>query len=205
LLKENYQVTIIRNGLRILAVTLALVTLLFASAVSGLAHEGEDHGATPAASPGVGSASADLSHPAHIHRGTCDRLDPEPLHELARVLFPPVPSGAPDVDGAIPVMTSTTTLDLTLSDLLADEHAVDVHVDGEEAGAVLACGKIGGTPSGRDLSIGLQEQNGSAHAGIAQLHDNGDGTTTVTIFLAHGLAVPDEHGSTVTSSSCDLT
>lgn len=126
--------TIIRNKLRILGATFLLVTPLFASAVSGLAHEGEDHGATPAASPGVGSVPAELSHPSHIHRGTCNRLDPEPLRELARVLFPPVPSGAPDIDGAIPVMTSTTTLNLTLSDLLADEHAVDVHVDGEEAG-----------------------------------------------------------------------
>lgn len=190
-----------RNRLRHLVTVGALLSLLLGSGVSGLAHEGEDHDATPAASPETDSAQTELSHPTHIHRGSCDRLDPEPLHDLAQVQFPPVPIGTPGGDGVIPVMTSTTTLDLSLSDLLTGEQALDVHVDGEEARAVLACGKIGGTPSESDLYIGLQEQNSSAHAGIAWLRDNGDETTTVTILLAHGLAVSDEHGKTIVTEA----
>ena len=183
-----------RTCLRLLATLTALLSLLLAGGASGLAHEGEDHGSTPAATAEGDAASTELSHPAHIHQGSCDRLDPESLHELAQVQFPPAPSGAPEADGVIPVMTSTTPLDLPLSDLLTGEYAVDVHVDGEETGAVLACGTIGGAPNEGDLYIGLQEQNNSAHVGIAQLHDNGDGTTTVTILLAHGLAASEAHG-----------
>jgi hypothetical protein len=38
---------------------------------------------------------------------------------------------------------------------------------------------------GSDLALGLGELNGSGYSGVAWLHDNGDGTTTVTVFLTH--------------------
>ncbi len=38
---------------------------------------------------------------------------------------------------------------------------------------------------GSDLAIGLAELNGSGHSGVAWLHDNGDGTTTVDVVLMH--------------------
>ena len=181
------------NWLRFLGITAALLSLLFGSTVSGVAHEGEDHGATPAASPGAEQTAAMPGHPAHIHPGSCDQLDPAPLHTLTNLQFPPEPNGtptSPEVTDtpAIPVMTSVTTLDATLADLLAGGHAIDIHASAEQPDVVLACGGIGGTPSGDDLYIGLRAQNSSAHAGIAWLHQNQDGTTTVTLMLAHGLA-----------------
>ena len=181
------------NQVRILGITAALLSLLFGSTVSGLAHEGEDHDATPAASPVAEQTAAMPGHPAHIHQGTCDQLDPVPLHALTNLQFPPEPSGTPtSPEGAdtpaIPVMTSITTLDATLADLLAGDDAIDIHASAEQPDVVLACGGIGGTPNGDDLYVGLQARNSSAHSGIAWLHQNPDGTTTVTLMLAHGLA-----------------
>ena len=39
---------------------------------------------------------------------------------------------------------------------------------------------------GADVAVGLAEQNGSGHSGVAWLHDNGDDTTTVYVFLMEG-------------------
>ncbi len=36
-----------------------------------------------------------------------------------------------------------------------------------------------------DLAIGLATLNDSGYSGVATLHDNGDGTTTVTVYLTH--------------------
>jgi hypothetical protein len=48
----------------------------------------------------------------------------------------------------------------------------------------LVCGDIGGTMMGSsDLAIGLGTLNNSGYSGVAWLHDNGNGSTTVTIFL----------------------
>ena len=54
-------------------------------------------------------------HPAHIHRGSCDDLDPNPEFPLEDV-----------VDGE-----SETTLDISPTDLVADEYAVNVHESAE--------------------------------------------------------------------------
>ncbi|MEA2529329.1 MAG: hypothetical protein QOG89_973, partial [Thermomicrobiales bacterium] len=43
-------------------------------------------------------------------------------------------------------------------------------------------------PNGADLFVGVGELNDSAYVGIAWLHDNGDGTTTVSVFIAERLS-----------------
>ena len=65
-------------------------------------------------------------HPAHIHRGSCDDLDPNPEFPLEDV-----------VDGE-----SKTTLDLSLGDLVLDEYAVNVHESPENLDTYVACADL---------------------------------------------------------------
>jgi hypothetical protein len=93
---------------------------------------------------------------------------------------------------AIPAGQSTTVVEIALADILADDHAINVHLSNEDPGTYIACGAIGGVPDDNgNLFIGLAEQNDSGYSGVAWLHDNGDGTTTVTIFLGWGLHEAD--------------
>jgi plastocyanin len=48
----------------------------------------------------------------------------------------------------------------------------------------VACGDIGGfTLEATDLQVGLVETDGSGMTAVSWLHDNGDGTTTVSIVI----------------------
>lgn len=172
------------------------------------------------ATPTAGATTGDVgsNHPAHIHRGTCDTLDPAPLYPLANLT-----TGATDaqatpmagamagmlgVSSAVPVASSVTVVEVALADLLdgatstgtpaagmaAGGYAINVHDSPQNAGRYVACGDIGGAPrpgqggSAGDLLIGLREQNASGVTGIAWLHDEGNGSTTVLVFVAQGLA-----------------
>jgi uncharacterized cupredoxin-like copper-binding protein len=90
------------------------------------------------------------------------------------------PVGSAD---AIPVAVSTTTVQTTLADLTRGAYAIDVHESAATTGADLTCGDIGGVVMGSDLAIGLGEFNDSGYSGVASLHDNGDGTTIVSVYL----------------------
>lgn len=136
-------------------------------------------------------ASAQMSpHPAHIHAGSC----PEPgdvVAALSDVSFDmnvdgSASAGAAPVGqaSAIPVEASVTTVPLALADIVAGEHAINVHASAADLGTYIACGDIGGITIGEaDLPIGLGELNDSGASGVAWLHDNGDGTTTVSVFI----------------------
>lgn len=136
-------------------------------------------------------ASAQMSpHPAHIHAGSC----PEPgdvVAALSDVSFDMNVDGAASAgaspvgqDSAIPVEASITTVPLALADIVAGKHAINVHASAEDLGTYIACGDIGGITVGEaDLPIGLGELNDSGASGVAWLHDNGDGTTTVSVFI----------------------
>jgi predicted lipoprotein with Yx(FWY)xxD motif len=89
-------------------------------------------------------------------------------------------AGASD---AIPVETSVTKVQTDLASLLAKPYAINVHESAANIGNYIACGNIGGSVRGSDLAIGLAELNNSGYSGVALLHDNGDGTTTVTVLL----------------------
>jgi plastocyanin len=154
---------------------------------------------------GVGNTSAHggEAHPAHIHTGAC----PTPgdvVFPLSDVGGPP-PDGTPistDIQGsqaAIPVDFSDTTVQTALADILDGNHAIVVHESKDNIQNYIACGDIGGTVfGGADLAIGLGTVNDSGYSGVAWLHDNGDGTTDVKIFVtenegaSHEAATPGE-------------
>lgn len=126
-------------------------------------------------------------HPGHIHTGPCA--------ELGGVVFPLDPAGGGMIMGtavagemmgpesAIPVVSSVTTVAADLATIISGGHAINFHASEADMGAYIACGDIGGMVMGSDLAIGLAELNDSGYTGVAWLHDNGDGTTTVAVFL----------------------
>ena len=87
---------------------------------------------------------------------------------------------------AIPVEVSITTVKADLKTIVDGGHAINVHESKDKIDKYIACGDIGGmVMGGKDLAIGLGELNKSGYSGVAWLHDNGDKTTTVYVFLLH--------------------
>lgn len=110
------------------------------SGVSGSAVLSNDDGQTRVV---LNLEGATGDHPAHIHEGTCDTLDPNPAYPLTDV----------DEDGA-----SDTTVDIGLSTLTGDDsYAVNIHRSTEDIGTYVTCGDIvaragGPRPSGEDAA-----------------------------------------------------
>ena len=65
--------------------------------------------------------------PAHIHQGTCAKLDPKPKWGLENV-----------VDGK-----STTEVPVSLAEIQKGSYAVNVHKSGEDIKTYVSCGNIG--------------------------------------------------------------
>jgi hypothetical protein len=183
----------VRNRLVALAAIAALLALVAGGRTGGVAQD---------ATPSDGAmAGGDGPHPAHIHAGACPDVG-EVVFPLADVQASTAsgadmasPDASPmaspmvgDSSAAIPAEVSVTTVEADLATILSAEHAINIHQSAEEIQVDIACGDIGGTPDDQgNLFIGLAEQNDSGESGTAWLHDNGDGTTTVTVFLAMGL------------------
>ncbi|MDQ3443724.1 MAG: hypothetical protein M3490_08975, partial [Chloroflexota bacterium] len=140
---------------------------------------------TPVATP----VAADGPHPAHIHSGSCA--------ELGDVVFPltsveALSGEAVGSETAHEVKTSNTFLDVSLDDILAGDHAINVHLSDEEIGAYIACGDIGGVlvedeDGGSNLIIALGELNDSGDSGVVWLGAAGE-QTEISITLIE----PDE-------------
>ncbi|HWT05409.1 MAG TPA: hypothetical protein VN224_06610 [Xanthomonadales bacterium] len=75
----------------------------------------------------LANAPTDVPQPAHIHEGSCAKLDPKPKYALALV-----------VDG-----TSTYMVDAPLSQLVAGGLAVNVHKSTKDIPTYVACGDLG--------------------------------------------------------------
>ncbi len=91
---------------------------------------------------------------------------------------------------ALPVAVATTSVPLALDQILATQHAINLHDPAApgDASRYLACGDLAGTPDEQgNLFVGLAEDNDSGFSGVAWLLDGGDGaSTTVTVFLSEG-------------------
>lgn len=172
--------------------TLVLALGLFLSAQMISA---QGTGATPAAQGGIDTALA--LHPAHIHSGTCDELGDVvfPLNDLqaaSHVASPDAslganvastPEASPDVGLDDTTAQSATVVEASLDDILAAEHAINVHESPENIEVYIACGEVIGSPTDGQLTIQLQELNDSGYVGEAMLTDNGDETTTVHVSI----------------------
>ena len=174
-----------RNGivwLGALALPLLVLTLVVAGGRGSRVVLAQD--ATPA-------AAVDEGRPAHIHTGSCaDEGDLGDVVQALNNLTLPTGTGAGQEALAVPVESSLTTVPLTLDAILAEDHAVNVHLSVDEVGTYIACGEIGGVISDADgsVTIGLREQDDSGFAGVAYLAPGADGASTlVSVFVAEGL------------------
>lgn len=74
----------------------------------------------------LNGVAADAVEPAHIHQGTCAKLDPKPMYGLTSV------AGG----------QSATTLNMPLSALQTGGFAINVHQSGTNLATYVACGNI---------------------------------------------------------------
>lgn len=70
----------------------------------------------------------DVAQPAHIHMGSCAKLDPKPAYPLMSV-----------TDGK-----STTTVQVSMDKLAAGTFAVNIHKSANDVATYVACGDISG-------------------------------------------------------------
>lgn len=149
-----------------------------------------------AVAQGTTESDANASHLAHIHKGTCDNLDPTPQENLNNVEprkndDDEVESNPEGVLNSPRVLFSKTDVDMSLDDMLAESHAINVHKSAEEPMVYIACGDIGGTVIDDELDIGLAPLNNSGFYGVAVLKKDGD-KTTVEIYLVEPTAGSEE-------------
>lgn len=101
-------------------------------------------------------------------------------------------------DDAVLVQTSVSRAQVSLDDLLAGDHVIDVRAPGDDDPNVLACGEIGGVVDGNgDLTVGLREIDDSGFSGIAYLasNDQDAALTGISVFVAEGLSSDTEDGN----------
>ena len=72
------------------------------------------------------------NHPAHIHEGTCESIEPEAAYNLENV----------NEEGA-----SVTLVDVTLDELLDGDFVIDLHISPNELGTLIVCADIEGLPA----------------------------------------------------------
>jgi hypothetical protein len=75
----------------------------------------------------VKGAPAGASQPVHIHKGTCDKLDPKPAYPLS-----------PLVNGK-----SESTVNASLDSLEKGGYAINGHKSAQEVSTYVFCGSIG--------------------------------------------------------------
>jgi hypothetical protein len=137
---------------------------------------------------GMATPAANAGRPAHIHSGSCANLG-DVVYPLTNLV---APTGTTSGQATATVAeTSFTTVDVSLTDLLAGTFAINVHESPENIGTYIACGDIGGALDAQGaLVIGLHELNNSGFTGIAFLAPNASNPaqTDVSVFIAQGLA-----------------
>ena len=137
-------------------------------------------------------AHEEHGHPTRIHEGSCEDLGPVAFRlngvggsvdlDNAPIATP----AAVNPESAYQVLISETTIDGTIEDLLAGEHAVMIY-ESDEAMDAIACGNVGGALNGNTLVTGLAESGVPGHIGFALFRSEGE-QTVVLVALGHGLA-----------------
>jgi uncharacterized cupredoxin-like copper-binding protein len=78
-----------------------------------------------------------------------------------------------------------TSIPQSLDVLLAEDHALKVHLSAEQIQTYLACGDIGGAADADGaLIVGMKELDDSGYAGIAYLVPAANGSTSVSVMIA---------------------
>lgn len=171
---------------RLIGSMLALAALVAGVMAGTFAAAAQD-----AATPESGQSSA---RPAHIHSGTCEELGDVvyPLEDVTGGLIDGTPDASPvPEEEGLPgdvIAQSRTTVEANLDDLLAEEHAVNVHQSAENIDVYIACVDIEGEASEGELILELQELNDSGVNGQVILSQTDDNSLEVTVTLTDAAA-----------------
>ncbi len=147
---------------------------------------------------GAAAQTSMTPHPAHIHDGSCPTpggiiadladVSGQFLHDKTAMMTPAM--------GPTPAMlleASVTTVPMAYGDLFTAPHSIVVHQSADAMGTYLVCGDIGGPEMGAaDIAIGLGAVGDSGYTGVATLHDDGDGTTSVTVYITTQATMMDQ-------------
>lgn len=174
-------------GTIVVTAAAAAATPVVATSTAAIAPTAEATMAAPTAeaTTAVGAAApAVAGRPAHIHSGDCVDLGDvvAPLTDLTE----PAGQAEGQAKRAMAAESSFTNVPLTLDAILADDHAINVHLSADQIGTYIACGEIGGVRDANGaLTIGLRELNNSGFTGIAFLAPAADGASTdVSVFIS---------------------
>ncbi len=178
---------IIRRAATPLIVVLASMVVLVAPTVAQdddritiSLNEFEDSGvsgtATLVASRDVTLVSMEISgeavegdHPTHIHTGTCENFDPNPTFPLTTFVL-----GSVNEQG----WSETTVDDVSLDELLSDDHVILVHKSAEELTTYFVCGEIESTERSTSNS-------GASELRSAITFDDANAEGNVKVHVAH--------------------
>jgi hypothetical protein len=150
-------------------------------------------------------AASDVAFPNHIHAGTCDNLDPNPAAPLTDItpwLNESDDETANEPQGVLTasmVFRGETDVEMSLEDILAESHSINVHESAENIQNYIACGEIGGVvvdDDGDTLVVALRPMNDSGYFGMAFLKADGD-KTNVKVWLAEPANTPDVEATPV--------
>jgi plastocyanin len=141
-----------------------------------------------AAAGDVSASTEEAAHPAHIHTGSCAALG-EVQFPLSDVLpggavldgKADATSGTVGFEEGEAVAISTTSVEVTIAELLSGPHAISVLKNGDDDLAV-ACGNVSGRMVDGSLIVGLQQLNNSSDVGIAVLREEAQ-RTTVSLYM----------------------
>ena len=146
------------------------------------------------------SPDAVVTHPSHIHKGTCAQLDPTPAYPLdnvgPRLTDDDKLPDPEDIKGSLtanPVEYAQTEIEVNLEDLLKESYALNIHASDQDIATYIACGDLGGPLLDDKLYIGLSQQNDSGYYGVATLEKKDD-KTEVTVYLFNS-ATPDNQAT----------
>lgn len=187
---------------RVLPVAFVVAALLaLAAFTAGGLVQAQGANATPSPMMDMNAA-----HPAHIHNGSCQTLGSIawPLNDVSApgsgvTMMGTPASGTPIATSAMAVSAtpmagagyvvaqSVTIVKVHLADLEKAPFAVNVHESLAKITNYIACGDIAGAITNGTLAVPLKELYASGFIGMATLHDNGDGTTTVTVQLMQAI------------------
>lgn len=146
-----------------------------------------------------------VTHPAHIHMGSCAELDPNPAYPLDDVgprlndddEMPDAENTKGSLNAAPVEYSETEEIDVKFDDLFTEAHAINVHESAQNIQNYIACGDIGGVVLDDKVYIGLHEQNDSGYSGIAIVEKDGDDKSKVTIYLTRDVdaSAPEAEGT----------
>lgn len=128
---------------------------------------------------------------ATFFSATCDASgSDQPVAELNATRLP---EGAPvGLEGAVPVATGFTVVEIPLDDIIAGNHVLAVF-DEDDPELMIACGPVGGVlDSNGALTIGLLPVEDSGVTGVAYLSEQDNvAATGVSLFVMQEEAPAD--------------